>query len=314
MEYYLLCFAGSICGAVGSICVKQYDRKTVGIRGANAAFNTILAFFSVLYYALIGIVTGGGIVFHGPTVGLAALRAVFYVIGSFGYLASVSRGSLFIAIIVSHMGALIPILFSTFYYGEPVTVFALAGVVLLFAALALFNKQKEGEVKNEKGYWLFAAMSGIGNGFCMLVGKVQQVRYPGQYRSDFLFWSMLLVGIVFLVMFLIRPPRSEENGGKNAWRLSTVGIGWAVLYALGNATTNYISSVTTTHLLAIVQYMIGTGFGILLSFLVARCIYREKLSAVKYIGCILAVIGLVLLSMGDWLPTDFVERVSFVFR
>ena len=195
-----------------------------------------------------------------------------------------------------------------------------AGMAALFGALLLFyggspkakaaksddsnNSSPEGSAPADRSrpkpfFWLFCAMSSVGNGIAILAAKIQQQAQPGLYREELLFWSMVMVTGVFLVMLLIRPPKveGEPEDGKPPFRIPVLtGAHWAVLYALGNSTVNYISTITVSKLPAIVFCMIGTGFGIILTVFNTRIIFKEKLAPLQYGGLALAVAGLILLT------------------
>ena len=46
-------------------------------------------------------------------------------------------------------------------------------------------------------------------------------------------------------------------------------------------------------------FMANTGFSILIAFAIARFIFREKLRPAQYVGCVIAVVGLILLNNWD---------------
>lgn len=315
MKYYLLSLLGSTIGSYTNMCVKQYDRRAGHIRSSTALFNLILAAVSTLYFAALSLVSGNGIGLHREVFGCSVLRAAGYVMGVIGYLEAVHRGSLLISIVVSQMGSLIPIIYSVIVYKEPVTLAMAAGMAALFGALLLFyggspKAKAAAAAKSDTSdpadrsrpkpfFWLFCAMSSVGNGIAILAAKIQQQAQPGLYREELLFWSMVMVTGVFLVMLLIRPPKveGEPEDGKPPFRIPVLtGAHWAVLYALGNSTVNYISTITVSKLPAIVFCMIGTGFGIILTVFNTRIIFKEKLAPLQYGGLALAVAGLILLT------------------
>lgn len=321
--YHLLLLLLCSCfGAAGEICVKQYDLRAGKIQNGNYVFNLILSLVSIVCFLITGVSTAGGLTFRADVFGYAVLRAVGYIMGSVGYLAAVHTGPLLLSVVISRMGNLIPIFYSILFLEEEVTPLTVFGALLLFTALVLFNCRKKGGVRRAGlRFWVFVFLSFTGNGIAMLAIKVQQFYQPGLYQSEILFYSMAIVSIFFLGAVLVFPPRAPEGGragripaalpespkacrgsGRYAdfFPLFFTGAIFAVLYGICNAMGNYIGTTVISHLPAIVYYTFSTGLGILLSFLVARGIYREKLGWLQYLGCGIAAVGLFLLTSPGW--------------
>ncbi len=315
---YLIYIINCVIGAVGGICVKQHDKKTADIRGGTHSFNMILALVSLVEFAVTGLIATGGFTMHGPTLGYAVMRGVAYIVGMIGYLEAVRHGPLLLSIIISRMGLAIPMIVSIFLYDERLSVLMVVGVALLFLALFLFNKKDD---SGEGGgtstiFWIFVTLSAVGNGIEGLATKMQQEATKAEFgeacfNSELLFLSTLLEAVIFLVLTLIRPPRRVSASGelvplpesksarvREFFALSSVGIVWVVLYALSNATNAFVGSLVISKLPVIFYFMASTGISILLTFLISRFIYREKLRPAQYIGVAIAVVGLILLN--DW--------------
>ncbi len=315
---YLFYIINCVIGAAGGICVKQHDKKTTDIRGGTHSFNMILALVSLVEFALTGLLSTGTFTLHGPTLWYAVMRGIAYVVGMIGYLEAVRHGPLLLSIIISRMGLAIPMIVSIFLYDEALTVLMVVGVVLLFLALFLFNK-KEGS--SESGgtsllFWIAVTFSAVGNGIEGLATKMQQEATKLEfgeacYESELLFFSTLLEAVVFLVLTLVQPPRRVDASGelvplpegkkarvREFFALSSVGIGWVALYALSNATSAYIGARVISKLPVIFYFMASTGISILMTFVISRFLYREKLRPLQYLGVVVAAIGLVLIN--DW--------------
>ncbi len=293
---YILCLVASAFGAANGIFIKQYQKGTIKIKNADYIFNLIISLIAALFYAVMGVLDDG-LAISAEFIPYSCVYAVCYVIGTVGYLGAVSRGSLLITVIMGQMGSLIPIVFSLIVYEDEPTVTMIIGMLLLFVALLLFHMQKEGTGKNKRSFWLFVFMCFAGNGGASLAIKMQQHEHPGEYQGAFLFYGIVFAAVIFLFMVLIRPPKLSGaiNSGGGVIKLLSASAVWAVLYGLCNAAVNYINAQIISRLPTIAFYMCGMGFGILLSFIVARFIYREKLLPHQYVGCCIATVGLVLL-------------------
>lgn len=292
---YVFCFIASAFNAANGIFIKQYQKGTEKIRNADYVFNFIISVIAATFYAVTGLFSDG-ISLRVEFIPYSMLYALCYVIGTVGYLGAVARGSLLITVIMGQMGCLIPIVFSIIVYGDKPTVATAIGMLLLFVALLLFYMQKNGnDVKNKRSFWPFAIMCFFGNGGAMLAVKMQQHDYPGEQQSAFLFWGIIFAAAMFFITVLIKQPKVISCGESTALKCISSSTVWAILYGAFNATVNFINAQIISRLPTVAFYMCGMGFGILLSFIIARSIYREKLLPHQYIGCFVATVGLILL-------------------
>ena len=292
---YVFCFIASAFNAANGIFIKQYQKGTKKIRNADYVFNFIISVIAATFYAVTGLFSGG-ISLRVEFIPYSVLYALCYVIGTVGYLGAVCRGSLLITVIMGQMGCLIPIVFSLIAYGDKPTVATAIGMLLLFVALLLFYMQKNGnDVKNKRSFWLFAIMCFFGNGGALLAVKMQQHDHPGEQQSAFLFWGIIFAAAMFFITVLIKQPNVISCGETTALKCISRSTSWAILYGAFNATVNFINAQIISRLPTVAFYMCGMGFGILLSFIIARSIYREKLLPHQYIGCSVATVGLILL-------------------
>lgn len=305
---YLLYVLNCLLVASGGIFLKQFDKKTANVRNSSNAFNLTMSVISMLVFFITGLFESGGFSFDATTVKYAVFYALGFVLGMTGQVLSIRYGPLLISIIISRMGALIPMFYSIFAYGDEFSIFMILGTITLFVALALFNmqtKQPEQAQPRKKipfRFWIFALMSGTGNGIVMLATKIHQIEMADTHKSDLLFLGMLIVSAVFLILVLVQPPKQEQatlkEGEKqpNVLQLFFLGVMWTVFYAVSNALVNFISASIVNKLPAVFFFMASTGFNVLFTFLIARFLYREKLNVFQYVGCIAATAGLILLN------------------
>ncbi len=307
---YLLYFSQCLLAATADIFVKQYNKKTRNIKGSSNCFNLLIAATSALYYGILWWLSGERFSADVGALLLALLRGAGYVTGMIGYLQAMRCGPLLLSIVISKMGVLIPILCAVLFYGDPLSIPMLLGALLLFPAILLFNGgggAGGGGGKTSPRFRFFIFLSFLGNGVAMLATRIQQTEYVGAYKAEHLFFSMLFSVPAFLLFFLLSPPsrcdffrqyekteRARLSAG--SFRLLLVGGPWVLCYALGSVGNGYLGMLTITKLPAVFYYFASTGFGILLAFLIARFLYREKLTRAQYLGCLFAAAGLILLN------------------
>ncbi len=325
---YLFFFASLLVGCSGSIWVKKHAKCTQDIYNSANSFNLMLVSFETIFFLVASIVasivrnTGAPFVWDTPTIVCAAIRAVAYVLGMLGYLMAVRHGPLLLTTIICRAGLAIPILLSAVIWPDSNKVrwYMAIGMALLFLALFLFNK-KEGNgqplSKTTPAFWFWAITGAVGNGMEGFSVKLLENWTRGSSASgassleNCLFYASILQVIVFAIVLFRYPPQKtgiDEDGvalpgkGRPSFKeflpVSLIGCGWIVCYAITNATSFYTSSLTIAYLPVVFYFMANTGFSILFSFIIARFIFREKLRPMQYVGCVIAVIGLILLN--DW--------------
>lgn len=327
---YLFFFVSMMIGASGSIFVKRHAGRTKDIYNSAYSFNFLLVLFEAMFFLVASTVVaaiGGGAAFvmNTPTLVCALLRAVSYVLGMLGFLMAVRHGPLLLAVIICRVGLAIPILLSAIFWPEKNTVrwYMAIGMLLLFLALFLFNK-KEGTgaplSKTTPAFWFWAITGAIGNGTEGFAIKLLENWYSDGASAtetasleNCLFYASIIQVLIFGTILLLRPPQRTGVGAdgetlpateKPHYSLRTflsitiLGAGWTLGYALTNATSFYTSSLTIEYLPVVFYFMANTGLSILFAFLIARFIFRERLRPRQYIGVLVAVIGMILLS--DW--------------
>ncbi len=299
---YFLCTVGCACGALGTVCMKQYSLKTARIRNGSYTFNFVLGLIALGFYAVSGALTDG-LSADASVIPYAILYGAGYVLGTVGYLHAMQTGPLLLTVIVCQMGMLLPILYSFVFLHEMPKPTAIMGMILLFAALILFNST--GKMENDATprkkprlvYWMFLLFGCVGNGLATLAIKLQQYETPGKNGSALLFYGIGIATLSFLLMLLFLPPRTPDTHSvKDAVRTILPVSLFAAAYALCNATQNFLNTTVISRMPTVVFYMFGTGVGILMSFCVSRFVFRERLAVTQYTGCAIATIGLILLT------------------
>ena len=86
---------------------------------------------------------------------------------------------------------------------EEISVFAKIGIVLIFLCLVLVNPGgKSGKIPAKWYVWVI--MSFIGNGMCSTVQKMQQLKFDGAYKTEFMITALLIVAAMMTVLGLIK--------------------------------------------------------------------------------------------------------------
>ena len=331
---FLFFFASILIGSSGSIWVKRHANATRDIHNSTNSFNVLLVLFETVFFLVASIVVGlintdvSTFSWDFGTIICAVIRAVAYVLGMVGYLMAVRHGPLLLTVVILRMGLAIPILLSALIWpdGNKVTWYNAIGMALMIVALVLFNKKETDEkqaARTTPAFWFWALIGAVGNGMEGFAVKLLETEYQvfdevsgdligGGSLENCLFYASILQVMFFLAILFAWPTQRTavgENGlpvapkerpsMKAMLTAGLVGGGWIIGYAITNATSFYTGSLMVGYLPTAFYFMANTGCSILIAFTIARFIFREKLRPAQYIGCVIAVIGLILLNNWD---------------
>ncbi len=223
-----------------------------------------------------------------------------YCIGYIFQIKALKVGSVSLTSLLLSYSLLVPILFGVIYYHDSVGVPFWIGLGLLLVALFLVNynpadKSASSTDKKQKILWLvFAMLSFCGNALCIICSTMQQKLTGGGHRFEFMTYAMAVVIIVNLTLTLI-------NNRKTGATLPSLKRGWwcAVILGLLNGATNLCYMVLAANGTIPVALLnsINSAGSLLLAFLLARFIFKEKLRPLQLVGFIIGVCSVVLFTL-----------------
>lgn len=283
-----------------NIFQKQYTIKFGEIKNSNFIFNFLTAFTAFLIFAVLAPfffeVDGG-------TVLRAGLFAVFAGISLTFQFISIKYGSLAITALAISFSLVIPTLYGVIFLGETLSAVGYVGLGALAASLVLVNITGRGESKINAKTLLFAFLAFLGNGLCSTMMKIQQTEIIEKlgdasfsatmgYSVSFMFFAMLFICVIFGVLCgIFRTEKSELKP------LLKRGSKFALSMGVMNALVNTLVLILAGRIAAVILYPVVSAGGIALTFAVALLVYKEKLKSWQYVGYVLGVAAVVLLSL-----------------
>ena len=166
----------------------------------------------------------------------------------------------------------------------------------LLLSLLLLNADKlRCQDKTEKGYygtWLLCVgVTFLANGICSILQAEHQVRYPGQYDSEFMVVAMLFCSVLFAVFLCKQIPLRQIRSmrGKR--------------YALLSGIANGISCLLTLKLAGVenatVLFPALSAGTLIASLLCGRLCFGEKLKVNHYAALIVGMLSVLLLKFAS---------------
>lgn len=230
----------------------------------------------------------------GYSLAMAAIFSVISAGANYFSLMAFATGPMSASTLLVYMGSMvIPAAFGTLCYNQEITPLRILGLVLMIASLVLsldFKKDKTMSVK-----WL--VYSGLSFAFWGLVGICQQVHQNSDYAgeiNEFLFWSFVMMTILFCVLYFVLGNKEKERDGyalksKASLLVMISGVLIGVVYKINL----YLAGVMD----GVVFFPIVNGGVLLLSSLCAMIFFREKLNTKQKIGMLIGVASVCILGI-----------------
>lgn len=283
MLYLLL--ASSIVGiTVQEVTNKEYNKRVSGGTFTFAAFSTLFALVVFL------LSSGGKLEFSLSYVLYSICFAVFYSVTIVCTFLAIANGPLSITGLISKYSLLIPTLYGIIFLDEPQSYMFYIGLCLLVISLLLINYEgKKNEKKLSLKWGIFIIIAFITNGGCSVLQKVQQLRFNGEGKSEFMIVALI---VSFLIMFIVALIFERKDLGKNIKSRPYCFI----VCGFANGIVNLFVMLLAAWPASVVFPVISAG-GVILTALIGIVVYKEKLSVLQIIGLVLGIACVVIFNI-----------------
>ncbi len=203
---------------------------------------------------------------------------------------SIREGSLSLTSLATSYSLIIPTFYGLLFLQERAGALLYIGLVLLVCSLFLINNTK-GDGKFTLKWGVFVLLAFLGNGLCSTVQTAQQLRFNGQYKSEFMILALLIVSSFFFILSFVK----EKPDVKPCLRSALLPM---VLHGVANGVVNlFVMMLVSRGMAASIMFPVISGGGILLTTLVSVLFYKEKLLPKQYVGLLLGTASVVLMNM-----------------
>ena len=283
MAYFLLCMI-VLLGLLERILAKEYNVKT---EKPNCNLYTAVTCLCALIFFLVN--SRGDLRFTMEIVPYALGFAAAFGTASATTIFAIKTGPLSITALVSSYSLLIPTFYGIIFLKDEVHATLFFGLAALFVSLFLINFKKDENLHFEPMWLLYVILAFISNGMCSTVQKMQQLAFDGAYKNEFMIIALVTVTAVLFALGFSRP------GNKLAMLKPCIKYGAVTGFA--NGIMNYLVMVTSAMLPNAVLFPSISAGGIVLTFVCALTIYKEKLSKTQTVGYVLGIAAVVLLNV-----------------
>ena len=283
MNYFFL-FIIILIQLFERIFAKQYNIKA---KAPNINLFTAVSCFCALLFFLIN--SGGSISFPRELIPYSAAFSMAFGTASAAMIFAIKTGPLSITALITSYSLLIPTFYGILFLHDPIHPTFYIGLAALLISLYLINKNKDESMKFSPSWIIYILLTFIANGMCSTIQKMQQVHFDGAYKNEFMIISLAVVTIVLLVLGL------SKKGNKREMLKPCIKYG--AVKGLINGIMNYLVMVVSASMPNSVLFPSISAGGIVLTFICALTIYKEKLSKTQTIGYILGIVSVVFLNI-----------------
>lgn len=278
---YLIAIILGISGQ--NIFKKMFSRK----RGGNGVYTySLLTALSAMGFFFI---TSRDLHWELTLLPYAFLFAVTFGAATIFSTLAISCGPLSLSVLISSFSLMIPTFYGLLFLKEPVSFGLLPGIALLAVSLFLINRRTKDSPVTLK--WLvFVFLSFAGNGLCSVVQKMQQNAFSGDFKNEFMILSLGMVAGIMLTAIIITERKECLKTAATSWYLA---LGCGIMNGAVNLFVMVLSGLMSVSLMF---PLISVG-GIIISFIVSKLFYKEKLTKAQYYGFVLGIAAIVFLNL-----------------
>lgn len=267
-----------------NVTKKAYNQKTEN--QGTYVFTALSTLAAALFFLLS---SGGKLTFSTTLLPWSFGFAVSYALATVFSFLAISCGSLALSSLVLSYSLVLPSLFGILFLNEPVSPWLFGGILLLCISLLLINF-KPGKVKITLRWGIYVLIAFVGNGFCSIFQKLQQTRFDGGYKNEFMLLALIMVCTAMILLALTQERKAISPCIKK-------GAGFGLICGAANGLVNLFVMILTNRMPASVMFPMISAGGILGTAAVSLLFYKESLSRNQVIGVILGIGAIVLLSI-----------------
>ena len=262
---------------------KPYAEKN---SGNGVYFFTMISSFSAMIFF---IATSGGLSFNLKLLPYSFIFALSYATASVGSVCAIACGSLSLTTLVISYSLMLPTFYGLIFLKESIGKGFIIGLILLSISLILIN-QKSNDSKFSIKWIIFVILTFIGNGMCSVVQKIQQVKFDGNFKNEFMIFALAIV-VIILAFFAVKSDRKEIK------TYAKSGLHLAIICGVLNGMVNLFVMILSGLISVSIMFPLISAGGIIITYICSKFIYKEKLTKAQFIGFLIGIISIVFLNI-----------------
>ena len=232
---------------------------------------------------------------HRQTLFQGIIMGVLSVIFQFFYVCAFSKGKMTLTVIINNFSMLIPIAFSYLVFGDPLGLSKTAGIALTLVSLVMISAKvnnSTGGKKSDNILWaVLMVIVFLSNGFCSVNQKVYSITSPKLEIFEFVAIAYISASLISAVILLSMRLSKNHYRSKLTGKMYISGACAGIILGIFQCIYTYSNSVIHGTMLYS-TYNCATS---ILSVMVGRLFFKEKLTIKQLIGVIIGIVSILLL-------------------
>lgn len=286
---YLYLAVAVFMSASSSIFGKIYNRKNSEKQDSTVLYNFLLMISVFLGWGAMSLIDFS---FDAGVLIYSALFGVCFVAGFLGMIKALKYGPAMLTALFVSMSSILTTVWGFIFWNAQISVTVIFGLIFAIFSifLCLFNKGKEENKISLK--WLFyVALAFLGNAGCLIVQRTEQLNYNGEHGNMLMLFATGFSMLIYLFVFLKSDKSVVPTVIKTSWWIPVIA---GICNVLLNGLTILMASTTLSP--SLIYPVIGTG-GLSVVTLFSLFVFKEKMRWWQWIGILLGVLSVTLLSL-----------------
>lgn len=282
MKYGILIFAVAVM-SLQNLFTKQYNRKTDS--PDSLSYTVVSTFVALVFFCVL---SARSLEIEPRILPYAAGFGISYVAAFVGLNSAIGEGPLSYSALVNAYSLIIPTLYGIVILKDEIRVTAYIGIALLCLSIFLINKKSE-EGKPSRKWLIYILISFVGNGMASVTQKMQQLKFDGAYKNEFMM-TALAVALVTLVAMMLFRRKDIKNGIRGCWK-------YASLTGVANGMANLLTMILGALIPSAILFPTFSAGTMTVMLLASLFLYREKLSGVQLAGYAVGILSICALNL-----------------
>ena len=284
---YILLIISLILGVTKNIIPKSGKRDFQGF-GNLMSVNIITAIIGIIVFSAKGLDFS---LFSGTTFILLAFLYGLCTLGSQSlYMVATQTGSVSVCSLIYAACFIIPTVFTAMYYNEAFSSLRITGICVMLASVVMISIKGEENTNSSKKYLFYIFIAMICAGSVGILQKVFSRMYEGKGINEYLFLAFFFI-LIFSITgkIAVKKKTPSQKHNKKFYLL-------AILLSLSVVVANKLNMFLVGALPGLIFFPIINGGTIMLSAVVSKYLFKEKLSIISWCGIIIGILAIVLIA------------------
>lgn len=223
------------------------------------------------------------------------IMGILSVVFQFFYICAFSKGKMTLTVIINNFSMLLPIGVSYYMFNEPIGFMKSIGILLALVSLVLVTAKGKKESiakKSDNMLWLACmVLVFLSNGFISINQKIYSKTAPNFQVFAFVAIAYISATVISAVILIAMKLLNHQNKSKLNSKMLISGASAGVIIGIFQCLNTYAASVIDGAVLYS-SYNCATS---ILSAVVGRVLFKERLSKKQFVGVLIGIGSIVFL-------------------